>query len=127
MGLRRLPDWKALEPDTAVGHIASFGVDAALTDGWEGISPFVTTSVLWSLYAFLRTPDDYWATICTAIRVGGDVDSTAAMAGAVSGARNGLRAVPLEFAKQITDQGTWGYDDLASLMAKSHTAVMGRP
>ena len=26
---------------------------------WQGISPFVTTSVVWSLYAFLRAPRDY--------------------------------------------------------------------
>jgi ADP-ribosylglycohydrolase len=42
--------------------------------------------VLWSLYSFLRSPEDYWETVCTAIAVGGDVDTTAAMAGAVSGA-----------------------------------------
>ena len=43
---------------------------------WHGISPFVTTSVVWSLYAFLRTPTDYLDTVCTAIAVGGDVAVT---------------------------------------------------
>jgi hypothetical protein len=50
--------------------------------------------VLWSLYSFLTSPDGYWETICTAIAVGGDVDATAAMAEAMSGAFLGLDAIP---------------------------------
>ncbi len=66
------------------------GLDPAHMPHWQGISAFVTPSVLWSLYAFLRSPDDYWETICTAIAVGGDTDTMAAMAGAISGARLGV-------------------------------------
>ena len=51
---------------------------------WLGISAFVTPSVAWSLYAFLRTPDDYWATVCTAIAVGGDTDTMARHRGRAS-------------------------------------------
>ena len=47
-------------------------------------------SVLWALYAYLRTPDEPWSVYWTAIAVGGDVDTTAAMAGALVGARVGL-------------------------------------
>jgi ADP-ribosylglycohydrolase len=42
---------------------------------------------LWSIYAFLRAPDDYLDTVCVAIAAGGDVDTTAAMAGAIGGVR----------------------------------------
>ena len=52
--------------------------------------------MLWSLYAFLRSPDDYWETICTAIGVGGDTDTMAAIAGAISGARLGVAALPAD-------------------------------
>ena len=38
-------------------------------------------------------PDDYWATVCTAIGVGGDTDTMAAIAGAISGARLGPAAL----------------------------------
>ncbi len=114
-GLRRLPGWLELEPEEAAGPIAREGVDPELDDGWPGISPFVTSSVLWSLYAFLRTPDEYVATVATAIAVGGDVDTTGAMAGAVSGARLGVDAVPAVWAKRLTDQGIWGLADLAAL------------
>jgi len=75
----------------------------------------VTSSVLWSLYAVLRSPADYWEVICTAIAVGGDVDTTAAMAGAISGAAVGLNGIPLEPARLVSDQGEWGYDRLVQL------------
>lgn len=71
--------------------------------------------MLWSLYSFLRTPEDYWTTICTAIAVGGDVDTTAAMAGAISGAHLGLGCVPVELAQALNDQGSWTYSELVSL------------
>jgi poly(ADP-ribose) glycohydrolase ARH3 len=80
----------------------------------------VTTSVLWSLYSFLRTPEDYWETICTAIAVGGDVDTTAAMAGAISGTYLGLEAVPSHLARQLNDQETWGFDELVELAHLCH-------
>ena len=83
---------------------------------WRGtISPYVLPSVMWALYSFLHTPKDYWETICTAIWPGGDVDTTAAMAGAISGAYNGLKAIPEEVAKQVHDRDLWGYQDLCNL------------
>jgi ADP-ribosylglycohydrolase len=83
--------------------------------GWRGVSPFVVPSVLWSLYAVLRHPGSYWDAVCAAIEVGGDVDTTAAMAGAIAGARLGLRALPSELTAQLTDRGTWGLAELLSL------------
>ena len=94
-------------------------------DEWWDISPFVVGSVLWSLYAFLRTPEDYWETICTAIAVGGDVDTTAAMAGAISGARVGLDGIPTDLAQKLTDQGTWGYAELVDLANRCYTLTVG--
>ncbi|NIM65437.1 MAG: ADP-ribosylglycohydrolase family protein [Candidatus Latescibacteria bacterium] len=112
---RELADWIMLPPKDAVPLISTCGVGPQYHDGWWGISPFVISSVLWSLYSFLRTPDNYWETICTAISVGGDVDTTAAMAGAISGARLGLNRLPSELARHLTDQGTWGYSELIKL------------
>jgi ADP-ribosylglycohydrolase len=85
-GIERLVQWVDLPAKEAAPLISSVGRSPYYVDEWQGISPFVTSSVLWSLYSFLRSPDDYWETICTAIAVGGDVDTTAAMAGVVSGA-----------------------------------------
>ena len=113
--VRSLP--VALPPPEAVAIVGPAGKPAGYDDGWRGISPFVVPSVLWSLYAFLRHPDDYWEAVCLAIRVGGDVDTTAAMTGAISGARLGEAALP-ELADRVTDQGTWGRAEL-SVMARS--------
>ena len=114
-GLLSLPLWVQLPPEEAVAFIGRVGLPPDFRDHWRGISPFVTTSVLWSLYAFLRSPEDYWETICTAIGVGGDVDTAAAMAGAVSGAHLGLGAIPADLARCLTDRDTWGYEELVRL------------
>jgi ADP-ribosylglycohydrolase len=113
--IEQLKQWVALLPEVAVAFIAKVGQQGGFVDHWEGITPFVMGSVLWSLYAFLRTPEEYWQTICTAIWPGGDVDTTAAMAGAISGAHLGLAALPAELARRVTDQGTWGYGELVDL------------
>jgi ADP-ribosylglycohydrolase len=115
--LTKLNQWITMPPDEAVTHISRSGLAADYVDedGWRSISPFVVSSVLWSLYSFLRTPDDYLAAICTAISAGGDVDTTAAMAGAISGAYLGISAIPSLLSNYLTDRGTWRYDNLVEL------------
>jgi ADP-ribosylglycohydrolase len=108
----QMPAWLELPPDEAHRPIASSGQEDR---AWPGITPFVVPSVLWSLYAFLRTPGDYWESICTAIAGGGDVDTTAAMTGAMSGACNGLSALPSVYLEHLHDRGTWGFDALVRL------------
>jgi ADP-ribosylglycohydrolase len=118
--LWQLAEWVPLPPEEAATLVSGVGYNPDYPDEVRGISPFVTTSVLWSLYSFLRSPEDYWETICTAIAVGGDVDTTAAMAGAISGAYLGLDAIPRRWARFVTDRGTWGYDELIELAHRCH-------
>jgi ADP-ribosylglycohydrolase len=119
--VRQLAEWLPLPPDEAVTRIAEAGLRQEFrSEQWAGISPFVIPSVLWSLYAFLRSPEDYWETVCTAIAVGGDVDTTGAMAGAISGAHVGIEALPADLAQRLTDQGEWGYDELVELAEASY-------
>jgi ADP-ribosylglycohydrolase len=113
--IRGLHDWLSLPPATAARHVYDSGLDPAHIDRWRGISAFVTPSLLWSLYAFLRSPDDYWETICTAIGVGGDTDTMAAIAGAISGARLGVAALPAELLGRLNDRGEWGSEALVEL------------
>jgi ADP-ribosylglycohydrolase len=120
----KLKDWTTLPPPEAARRVAGAGLDSDYPYDRHGISPFVTGSVLWSLYSFLRTPDDYWETICTAISAGGDTDTTTAMAGAISGAYAGLGALPSSLTRRLTDNGTWGYDDLLQLAHKCHDIKM---
>ncbi|NWF76038.1 MAG: ADP-ribosylglycohydrolase family protein [Nitrospirae bacterium] len=124
--LQKLKQWSLLPPREAVLFISRAGIDPEYIeeDGWRGITPFVISSVLWSLYCFIRTPDDYWQTICTAISAGGDVDTTASMAGAISGAYLGLGAIPSEPAHQLTDRGNWKFDELVELAHKCYEIKM---
>ncbi len=116
--LRGLVHWSALEPAAAARQVHGASLDPAYTSRWQGISAFVVPSVLWSLYAFLRTPDDYWMAVCTAIGVGGDTDTMAAMTGAIAGARCGARALPGNLLDRLNDQGSWRAADLAALAGR---------
>jgi ADP-ribosylglycohydrolase len=122
-GLRRIPQWLCQPVMSAASEISKVGVAPGLDDGWQLISPFVTASVLWSIFSFLRSPDDYMESICTAIAVGGDVDTTAAMTGAISGTLVGLDRLPREMALQVNDAGTWGHDELVQLARQYHTVA----
>jgi len=47
-----------------------------------------------ALYCFLKSPDDFRKTVIMAANHDGDTDSTACIAGAISGAYNGIEAIP---------------------------------
>jgi ADP-ribosylglycohydrolase len=113
--VRELTSWCGLDPVPAARHLHEAGLDPDYRETWRGISACVTPSVLWSLYSFLRSPDDYWETICTAIAVGGDTDTMAGIAGAISGARLGVAALPSHLLPRLTDRGEWGAEQLAAL------------
>jgi ADP-ribosylglycohydrolase len=121
----RLVDWIELPPEKAAPIISRRGQEKSLDD-WKWISPFVIPSVLWSLYSFLRTPEEYWETVCTAIIAGGDVDTTAAMAGAISGAHLGLERLPLELAERLNDHDAWRLDDLIDLSDRCYRIKRGQ-
>ncbi|MEM7264296.1 MAG: ADP-ribosylglycohydrolase family protein, partial [Planctomycetota bacterium] len=55
----------------------------------EGISSDARSTLLVSLYYFLRAPSDFTSTLQGCLLAGGDVDSTACVAGALAGAFNG--------------------------------------
>lgn len=112
--IRGLASWLSLDPEAAARHVHESGLDPGHPEG-QGISAFVTPSVVWSLYAFLRSPDDYWETICTAIGVAGDTDTMAAIAGAISGARGGVSGLPKDLLAHLTDQGEWNCEELTGL------------
>lgn len=119
--LARLQGALHLVPKQAVAVIRAMGDEFASTSNWSGISPYVVGTVLWSLYAFLRTPDDFMETIYTAISVSGDVDTTAAIGGAISGAYNGASVIPRHFREMITDRGSWGDRELTDLAKQCYS------
>ena len=113
--IRGLAAWTHLPPGEAARWLHAEGLDPAYADEWQGISALVTPSVVWSLYSFLRDPDDYWTAVCTAIGAGGDTDTMAAIAGAIAGARVGPSALPAELVEQLNDRGRWRAAELVQL------------
>jgi ADP-ribosylglycohydrolase len=107
--------WLPLSAVDAAERLRDAGLDPGHISPWRGISGFVTPSVAWTLYAFLRSPDDYWETVCTAIAVGGDTDTMAAMAGALVGARVGPAGLPADLVGRLHDRGEWRAEALAEL------------
>ena len=121
--VRGLESWLPLAPHQAARRLHTAWLDPAAGLEWRGITAFVVPSVLWSLYAFLRTPDDWWQCVCTAIEAGGDTDTTGAMAGAIAGARLGVGALPAALLARLTDRGLWDAGALAALADRCVRAV----
>ena len=120
-----LTRWITLDPVHAAEEVHRSRLDLPHREQWQGISSFVVPSVVWSLYAFLRSPDDYWETVCTAIGVGGDTDTLAAMAGAISGARLGPGALPHRLLERVNDRGAWDAPALAALARTAADRTIG--
>jgi ADP-ribosylglycohydrolase len=78
----RLRAMQSLPPDVAL-------TESKLGEGWVAEEALVS-----ALYCVRRTPDDFAATLRTAVNTDGDSDSIACIAGALSGARLGLDAIP---------------------------------
>jgi ADP-ribosylglycohydrolase len=123
--IEELAIWTRLEPEVAVIPISRCGKTSGYADDWMYISPFVIPSVLWSLYSFLRSPEDYWTTITTAIGCGGDVDTTGAMAGAISGAYLGIEGLPEHLVELVNDRGDWSCAELVRLAEACYNIASG--
>lgn len=66
-----------------------------------GADTSAITSVPLAIHAFLCHPDDPATAIRYAIHAGGDTGTTAAMTGALAGARTGLEALPTVWLKRL--------------------------
>ncbi len=71
-------------------------LDAPAEEGfaYTGTGGHVIETVPAALFAFLHCPYDMERTLIEAVNAGGDADSVAAIAGAVSGSFNGIEAIP---------------------------------
>ncbi len=93
-------------PDAALAHIG---------EGWVA-----EEAVLMALYCFLKSPDDFLATIRRGVNTQGDSDSIACIAGGISGAYLGIRALPPDWVDRI-EKSTYLAD-----LARRLAAVKGR-
>ncbi len=88
-------------------HIGEWGLDEMADVLGTGIAAHA--SVPTALACFLANTDSFSDSVKTAISLGGDTDTIAAMTGALSGARNGLSAIPENW------QGVEGAGELIAL------------
>jgi ADP-ribosylglycohydrolase len=121
-GIRQMPDWLDRDPAAVAEEISAWSKPpsgaAHNFEKWHGISPFATPSTLYALFAYARAPADPEEVLRAAVAVGGDVDTVAAMAGAMVGAAVGLGGLSsrlLSWAEYLNDQGTFGFADLVAV------------
>ncbi len=93
--LEQLDSWVHLSESSALPSIVRSGAarpDAVEVE--EGIPGFVIPTVLAVFYFFLRYNDDFELCLQETIRAGGDVDTTASLAGSLCGALHGFDVLP---------------------------------
>jgi ADP-ribosylglycohydrolase len=66
-----------------------------------GNSGYVLEAVPAAIYAFIKSPDDFEKTVINAVNSGGDADTIASIAGALSGAYNGIENIPKRFKENL--------------------------
>jgi len=76
---------------------------ASLIAGSRGVSGFVMHSVPVALFCWLRHPESYRECLGTAISLGGDTDTVAAIAGGIIGAHLGIDAIPLDWREGMVE------------------------
>lgn len=70
-----------------------------------GTSGYVVETVASAMFCVLKHRDDFAEAVIAAVNAGLDADTTGAIAGTLSGARNGLEAVPERWASQVEAAG----------------------
>ncbi|KJJ84229.1 ADP-ribosylation/Crystallin J1 [Candidatus Omnitrophus magneticus] len=76
-----------------------------------------------ALRAFLKNKNNFEQTIIEAVYMGGDTDTIAAIAGALSGAYNGIQAIPYRFISGLSDNEEIQKQAEALYMTKLQTFV----
>ena len=76
--------------------------EAVVAQLGHGIEAF--NSVPTAIFAFLAHPRDFASTVIYAVSLGGDTDTIASMAGAISGAYLGIDALPSEWQSQLENR-----------------------
>ncbi len=111
-----------LDPDTAISETRKFIGHSAVSknlakaetlfkDGIRpeealdilGTSGYVVETVASAVFCFLNTPQDFKSTVVHAVLGGVDTDTTAAVAGAISGAFNGADRIPPDWISGLED------------------------
>lgn len=84
----------------------------------RGVNVEALPTTLAVLHAFLADSTDYLAMLERCFRLGGDVDTVAAMAGSIFGAHHGIEALPSAFIRDIKDSAMIRAEALALYQRK---------
>ncbi len=92
-----------------------------------GVGITAQEAVPMAIFCFLRHPDSYEKVIHEAIFIGGDTDTIACMAGAISGAFLGISAVPARWIGAMREEKyTAGkIESLADELAAKYAGLRG--
>ena len=93
--------------------------DGVLGEAWTGES-----AVASALYCFCRSPDNYHRTVLAGANTVGDSDSIACIAGAISGAYNGLESIPRKWRDEV-ENSEMLYELAGDLLAASNRTKQG--
>lgn len=99
------PDWRACVEKIALACAAADPLEQARRDFADknGVSGFVLHSVPFALIVWHHHYGDFRATIESIVQAGGDVDTVAAIAGAMAGAVDGTAGIPSDWISGIVD------------------------
>lgn len=122
--LHRLPALLNLPPEHAAAQICSIVPADPFTNAPGGIPSHVLPVVLWSLYAFLRSPDDFTQALVLSLYPGGDVASTAPIVGAFSGSFLGLDRLPSSPFRRLVNGRSEAFSEITRLTRAAHGIVM---
>lgn len=110
--------------------VANRIIEIGVTNGerrWgDGISIGSRQTALWAIYSFLAHPDSFKDCMACAIKVGGDVDTTAATVGGIIGARVGYDGIPSIWKTQVHDLGEWKHDELLAVSKKAYKLIQNK-
>ena len=100
-----------------VPHLLDRHPDEVLCAGVLGESWVGHEAVASALFCFCRSPQDYRQTVITGANTVGDSDSIACIAGAISGAYNGIDSIPANWRQTVENSAS--LHDLASELLRA--------
>lgn len=92
---------------------------------WRFVSPRALPTAAWALRSFVLGEGDFGRAVLGALEGGGDVDTTASVAGSLAGAFRGADGVPPALAARIRDRDRWGAEGHVALARRFAEACAG--
>jgi hypothetical protein len=121
--IKELADLASRDLKEAAERIITIGLSNGERKWGDGVSIGARQTALWALWSFMKSPNNYVDCISYAIAVGGDVDTTAATAGALVGTRVGVHNIPQIWKNTLHDLGEWTFTELENIGKKAYTLV----